>query len=86
MEYGEQCAIMAGITMMQELCADNWDIWVKVISFIHCEIIVDRAYVTCVPIHCRVIFVVQLYVAILFKNGDCSVIMFTLCRPIGKVG
>ena len=83
MEYGEQCVILTGITMMQELRADNWDIWVKVISFIDC---VDIAYVTCVPIHCRVIFVVQLYVAILFKNGDCSVIMFTLCRPIGRLG
>ena len=24
MECGEQCVIMAGITMMPELCADNW--------------------------------------------------------------
>ena len=83
MECGEQCVIVAGITMMQELCADNWDIWVKVISFIHC---VDIAYVTCVPIHCRVIFVVQFSVAIVFKNDDCSVMMFTLCRPVGRVG
>ena len=37
MEYGEQCVIVAGITMMQESCADNWDIWMEVISFIHCE-------------------------------------------------
>ena len=50
MECGEQCVMITGITMMQELCADNWDIWVKVISFIHCEKIVDIAYVTCVPI------------------------------------
>ena len=41
MEYGEQCVIVAGITMMQESCADNWDIWMEVISFIHCEKIVD---------------------------------------------
>ena len=25
MECGEQCVIVAGITMMPELCADNWD-------------------------------------------------------------
>ena len=25
MECGEECAMMAGITMMPELCADNWD-------------------------------------------------------------
>jgi len=25
MECGEQCVMMAGITMMPELCADNWD-------------------------------------------------------------
>ena len=24
MECGEQCVTMAGITMMPELCADNW--------------------------------------------------------------
>ena len=24
MECGEQCVIMAGITMMPELCVDNW--------------------------------------------------------------
>ena len=24
MEYGEQCVITAGISMMPELCADNW--------------------------------------------------------------
>ena len=24
MECGGQCVIKAGITMMQELCADNW--------------------------------------------------------------
>ena len=24
MDCGEQCVIMAGITMMPELCADNW--------------------------------------------------------------
>ena len=24
MECGEQCVAMAGITMMPELCADNW--------------------------------------------------------------
>ena len=24
MECGEQCVILAGITMMPELCADNW--------------------------------------------------------------
>ena len=24
MECGEQCVIMVGITMMPELCADNW--------------------------------------------------------------
>ena len=24
MECGEQCVIMAGITMIPELCADNW--------------------------------------------------------------
>ena len=24
MEYGEQCVQIAGITMMPELCADNW--------------------------------------------------------------
>ena len=30
MECGEQCAIMAGITMMPQLCADSWDIWVQV--------------------------------------------------------
>ena len=24
MDCGEQCAMMAGITMMPELCADNW--------------------------------------------------------------
>ena len=24
MECGEQCVIMAGITMMPESCADNW--------------------------------------------------------------
>ena len=25
MECGEQCVVMAGITMLPELCADNWD-------------------------------------------------------------
>ena len=25
MECGEQCVMMAGITMMPELCAGNWD-------------------------------------------------------------
>ena len=25
MECGEQCVAMAGITMMPESCADNWD-------------------------------------------------------------
>ena len=33
MEFGEQCVIMAGITMMPELCADNWgtvSTWVEV--------------------------------------------------------
>ena len=54
------------------------------ISFIHCEKIIV-AYATCVPMHCRVIFVVQFSVAILFKNGDCSVMMFTLCRPVDRV-
>ena len=24
MECGEQCVVMAGITMMPELCADSW--------------------------------------------------------------
>ena len=24
MDCGEQCVMMAGITMMPELCADNW--------------------------------------------------------------
>ena len=37
MECGEQCAIMAGITMMPELCADNWGIWTEVSSFINWE-------------------------------------------------
>ena len=33
MECGEQCVIQAGITMMPELCADNWgtvSTWVEV--------------------------------------------------------
>ena len=33
MECGEQCVILSGITMMPELCADNWgtvSTWVKV--------------------------------------------------------
>ena len=34
MECGEQCVTMAGITMMPELCADNWDTVVEVSSFI----------------------------------------------------
>ena len=25
MEYGEQCVVVTGITMTQELCADSWD-------------------------------------------------------------
>ena len=33
MECGEQCVIMAGITMMPESCADNWGM-VEVSSFI----------------------------------------------------
>ena len=40
MEYGEQCVIMAGITMLPELCADNWDtMWtqMEVSLFIHLE-------------------------------------------------
>ena len=34
MECGEQCVIMAGITMMPESCADNWGMVEKVSSFI----------------------------------------------------
>ena len=33
MECGEQCVILSGITMMPELCADNWgtvSTWVEV--------------------------------------------------------
>ena len=40
MECGEQCVIMAMITMLPELCADNWDtMWtqMKVSLFIHLE-------------------------------------------------
>ena len=40
MECGEQCVLVAGIKMMPELCADNWDtMWtqVKVSLFIHLE-------------------------------------------------
>ena len=41
MECGEQCVVtMAGITMMPELCADNWDtMWtqVKVSLFTYSE-------------------------------------------------
>ena len=41
MECGEQCVvIMAGITMISELCADNWDtMWtqVKVSLFTYSE-------------------------------------------------
>ena len=41
MECGEQCVvIMTGITMMPELCADNWgSVWTqaKVSLFIDCE-------------------------------------------------
>ena len=41
MEYGEQCVIVAGITMMLESCADNWgtvstQVEVRYSSF-HCE-------------------------------------------------
>ena len=39
MECGEQCVLVAGIKMMPELCADNWDtMWtqVKVSLFIQC--------------------------------------------------
>ena len=29
MECGEQCVMITGITMMQQLCADNWGfLWV----------------------------------------------------------
>ena len=34
MECGEQCVMMAGITMMPELYADNWGMVVEVSSFI----------------------------------------------------
>ena len=34
MECGEQCVIIAGITTMPELCADNWDTVVEVSLFI----------------------------------------------------
>ena len=34
MECGEQCVvIMAGITMMPELCADNWDMMSTTVSY-----------------------------------------------------
>ena len=34
MECGEQCVVVAGITMMPELCVDNWGTVVEVSSFI----------------------------------------------------
>ena len=34
MECGEQCVTIAGVTMMPELCADNWGMVEKVSSFI----------------------------------------------------
>ena len=34
MECGEQCVVVAGITMMPESCADNWGTVVEVSSFI----------------------------------------------------
>ena len=31
MECGEKCVLVAGIKMMPELCADNWDtMWTQV--------------------------------------------------------
>ena len=50
-------------------------------DFIHCEKIVDIAYVTCVPMDCRVIFAVQFSVAILFKNDYCSVMILQYAGP-----
>ena len=40
MECGEQCVVITGITMMPELCADNWDMMstqVKVSLFTYSE-------------------------------------------------
>ena len=34
MECGEQCVTVVGITMIPELCADNWGMVVEVSSFI----------------------------------------------------
>ena len=48
MECGEQCVvIMTGITMMPELCADNWgSVWTqaKVSLFIDCEKMLQVTY------------------------------------------
>ena len=33
MECGEQCVIVAGITMMPESCADNWDMMSTTVSY-----------------------------------------------------
>ena len=33
MECGEQCVIITGITMMPELCADNWDMMSTTVSY-----------------------------------------------------
>ena len=41
MECGEQCVIMAGITMMPELCADNWGMMSTTVSCIVCKRIGD---------------------------------------------
>ena len=37
MESGEQCVIVAGITMMPESCADNWDMMPTLVEVVELE-------------------------------------------------
>ena len=52
MEYGEQYVVVTGgITMMPELCADNWGIWVEVSYWMKVvDIARGQMFATCVGI------------------------------------
>ena len=62
MECVEQCVVVAGITMMPELCVDNWGTVVEVSSFIVKrvdDVVRSQMLPVCMAIDCKFYLVIH---------------------------